>query len=353
MEKEEIQRIITLSNACAPSGHEQESALAAIEELESVCSVHQDSIGNVWIDDSSEENSILLDAHLDEVGFIIQAIRDDGMLTFLPLGGFEAKNILSCPVTILTRDGRKISAIVSTRPPHFAPAAAQEISHDSLVMDPGTTCREETIALGIAPGDFVVPEVKCTYDKERDIFTGKAFDCRIGMAALMETIRRCKKLETPLPVKAILTAQEEVGERGMQCAIASIHAKAAIVFEGCPADDTFTPAWASQTGLKKGPMLRHFDRSMITHPGFMDFAMKTAARAGIPLQLAVRKGGGTNGGILHTHDIPAIVIGIPVRYAHSSVGYCSGRDYENAVSLAVEIIRHLDQAVLDGLHHPF
>lgn len=89
-------------------------------------------------------------------------------------------------------------------------------------------------------------------------------------------------------------------------------------------------------------MIRFFDRSMITNPEYMHLAMESAKENNIPLQTAVRKGGGTNGGILHLHDIPTIVIGIPVRYAHASIGYCSKVDFENAVALAIAVIKKLE-----------
>ena len=90
-------------------------------------------------------------------------------------------------------------------------------------------------------------------------------------------------------------------------------------------------------------MLRHFDRSMITSPRFQRYALDTAATHGIPVQESVRKGGGTNGGITHVmkEGIPTIIIGVPVRYAHSSYGYCAYEDYEHAVQLAVKLITQL------------
>ncbi|NLY36921.1 MAG: M42 family peptidase, partial [Tissierellia bacterium] len=97
----------------------------------------------------------------------------------------------------------------------------------------------------------------------------------------------------------------------------------------------------------RGPMLRHVDRGMLTHPGFQRFALEQARKAGIPYQEAVRSGGSTNGSPIHlSHKgVPTIVIGIPVRYIHSHYGYASLKDYQAAVDLAVEILRSLKDEV--------
>ena len=119
----------------------------------------------------------------------------------------------------------------------------------------------------------VVPDVTCTYDETHDLFIGKAFDCRIGCAALIETLNQLSTEMLDVDVEATLTVQEEVGERGSMAAVDNIDADVCIVFEGCPADDTFSPDYLIQAALRKGPMLRHFDCSMITNPRFQRFAL--------------------------------------------------------------------------------
>ena len=128
-------------------------------------------------------------------------------------------------------------------------------------------------------------------------------------------------------------------------------ADVAIVFEGCPADDTFTPDYKIQSALKKGPMLRDFDVSMITHPGFQKFTLNLAKKHNIKVQRSVRKGGGTNGSAYHLADkgIPTIVVGIPVRYAHTHYGYVAYEDFESAKELVLTILKELDQTIFDQL----
>ena len=343
--KHQIQRIIHLSDAFGPSGCEQEVQKIAIEECKDLCTPYTDTMKNTFIPMNAGKNkTILLDAHADEVGFIVQAIKPNGTIRFLPLGGWDVKNIISCPVVIRTKKGM-VKGIVASRPVHFLDESQKNkpLDFSDLVIDVASCSKEETESLGVQIGNFIVPDVHCTYDEERQFFTGKAFDCRIGCAALIETLHRLLPENLNHNVLGLLSAQEEIGDRGIACAVEKIQPFAAICFEGCPSDDTFEEEYMIQSGFKRGPMLRYFDRSMITHPEWMEYALNIAKEEGIPCQVSVRKGGGTNGGVLHVHDIPTIVIGIPVRFAHASVGYCSYEDYEHAVAFATKIVQHISE----------
>jgi len=122
----------------------------------------------------------------------------------------------------------------------------------------------------------------------------------------------------------------------------------AIVFEGCPADDTCVPAYEVQTAIKRGPMLRHIDARMITNPRYQRYALDLCKELDIPVQESVRKSGSTNGAAIHLSNkgVPTIVIGIPVRYAHTHYGISSYEDYVNGVKLACEILNRLDENIV-------
>ncbi|MEG2544906.1 MAG: M42 family peptidase [Longicatena sp.] len=342
----EVENIKALSNAFGPSGFEDDVITYARKEIEKDCHVEEDSMRNLYMRTNENKECgvrILLDAHSDEVGFIVQAIKPNGTLQILPLGGWDPKNIVANKVSIKNHEGKLISGVVCSKPVHFMDAEekGKEINFDQILVDVGATSdREVKESYHIEIGCPLAPAVDCEYDEEHEIFIGKAMDCRIGCAALLQTIKKISHKSNT--VIATLSSQEEVGERGMKCAIHKIQADIAICFEGCPADDTFNEEYKIQSGLKRGPMLRHFDCSMITNPRFQRFALNLCQKYEIPVQESVRKGGGTNGGITHTYNIPTIVIGIPVRYAHSSYGITSMIDYQNACKLAVKIIEEID-----------
>lgn len=341
----EIDRIKALSNAFGASGFEDDVIAIAIEELSDICVLQEDRMRNLHIryKDKHKGVRIHLDAHSDEVGFIVQAIGPNGLLHFLPLGGWDIKNIIANKVWVRNLDGELVEGVVCSKPVHFMNDQEKDISisFDDLRIDVGAVSAEEVIqSYHIGIGAPVVPAVQCTYDERHQNFIGKAMDCRIGCAALLQTLKEINTTTLTNTVTGTFTSQEEVGERGMMCAIHQIEADVVVCFEGCPADDTFSAPYMIQSGLKKGPMLRHFDRSMITHPRFQRYALELAKKYHVPVQESVRKGGGTNGGITHTasYGIPTIIIGIPVRYAHASYGIVAYEDYRNAIELAKHII---------------
>lgn len=351
----QINRIKKFSDAFGPSGFEDDVVALAQEEAAPFCVFREDHMRNLYMtrkEDTGKGVNIMLDAHSDEVGFIIQAVKPNGLLRFLPLGGWDVKNIIANKVWIKNRDGKLIPGIVCSKPVHFMNASEQgkALGFEDVLIDVGAQSAQEVQDLyHIGIGAPVVPAVACTYDEEHQIFMGKAFDNRIGCAAVVETMARLNEQSLSNTVTATLSSQEEVGERGMTCVMNNVKPDVVICFEGCPADDSFEEDYMIQSALKKGPMLRHFDRSMITSPRFQRFALDLAQECGIPVQESVRKGGGTNGGITHTaqYGIPTIVIGVPVRYAHSSYGILAYQDYDHAVKLAVEIIHKLNRETVE------
>ena len=341
------------SNANGVSGFEDEVVVLAKEYCPKQFYIEEDHLRNVYFMEEKEKGLdapvFLVDAHSDEVGFIVQAIKPNGTMTFLPLGGWAPDTIPASKVRVKTTKGTYVSGIIAAKPPHFMKDREhpESLSMQDMVIDVGATSKEEVIeSFHIGIGAPVVPDVVCSYDEEKDLFLGKAFDCRIGCAAAMETLSRVST--DRMTIVGTLSAQEEVGERGMKSAMRKIYPDIAICFEGCPADDTFQEDWLIQTALRKGPMLRHYDSSMITNPRYQRYALDLAKQLGIPCQESVRSGGGTNGAMIHVTEegTPTIVIGIPVRYIHSHHGFTTLQDFEDSVKLACEIITRMNESIL-------
>lgn len=348
-----IERIKTLSDMFGPSGFEDRVA-AFVTELLKDYAPETDAMRNVRVEKekNSEKPRVMLDAHMDEVGAIVQAVMPSGAMRFLPVGGWSMSSFPSSSFSICTKNGDLVKAVVAAKPPHFMnesernrlPAIAD------MILDCGTTSKEETEALGIGIGSPAVPDVACQYDEARGLFYGKAFDDRIGVAAMIEILQELKDEDLPCNILGSFSTQEEVGERGVRINSRNLRPDVAICFEGCPADDTFQQGCMIQTALKKGPMLRHIDRSMITNWRFQKFALETAHANNIPVQEAVRSGGGTNGASINMQEgVPAIVIGVPVRYIHSHHCWCSLEDYQNAVKLGLALCRSLTPEIIAGL----
>lgn len=348
---DEVKRILALSDAFGPSGLEDEVSALVRKELEGTLDLTEDRMRNVRgvLNPEAKGPRIMLDAHLDEVGAVVQAVKPNGTMRFLTLGGWTASHLPSSLFHIRNRDGKLVKANVAAKPVHFASAAERNapLSVDDMVLDCGSTSAEETVnGFGIGIGSFAAPAVTASYDEEKRLFFGKAFDCRIGVAAQIETLKQLKGEDLPCTVTASFAVQEEVGERGVYANYKALQPDLMICFEGCPADDTFQEPYMVQAAMYKGPMLRHFDRSMITSPRFQKFALDYAHAHGIPVQESVRSGGGTNAGMIHTEGVPAIVIGVPVRYIHSHHCWCTADDYLAAVELACGLCRSLNEEAL-------
>ncbi|MBR2825359.1 MAG: M20/M25/M40 family metallo-hydrolase [Solobacterium sp.] len=349
----EIERIKALSDAFGPSGFEDDVAKLVKQELKEFEHVKEDKMRNVTcvVNPKGKGPRVMLDAHLDEVGLIVQAIKPNGTMNFLTLGRIMPANLPSSSFKIRNKKGKDVEAVIAAKPPHFSSAKEKDAlpQIENMVLDCGSVSQEMTekdFHIGIASP--AVPNVTCTYDEEKRLFFGKAFDCRIGVAAEIETLKRLKNKKLPCVLQASFASQEEVGDRGVYCNYKELQPDVMICFEGCPADDTFQEAHMVQAAMYKGPMLRHFDVSMITHPRFQKFALDVARKKKIPVQESVRSGGGTNAGRIHLEGVPCIVIGIPVRYIHSSNCYCTLDDYDAAVNLAVELVQALDAKTVDG-----
>lgn len=358
-DKEAIKYIQELSDANGVSGFEDEVVELVRERTQTLGKQQTDAIKNLYIyrnENTHNKPLIQLDAHSDEVGFMIQAIREDGMLRFVTLGGWIPNNITAQKVRVRNSEGNYVSGIVSSKPPHFMSKQerTQAVEIEGLFIDVGASSKKEIEDVyKIRVGAPVVPAVESEFDTANGLFLGKAFDCRVGCACMVDVLDELAGDELTCDVVATLTSQEEVGERGAIVASQKVKADLAIVFEGCPADDTAVENYMVQSALGKGPMLRHFDISMITNPEFQQYAEKIAEEVGISLQLSVRGGGGTNGAAINqVQGAPAIVIGIPVRYAHTHHCFIQWEDYAAAKKLALAIIRSLDKQTLRYLMNP-
>lgn len=357
MDKQTSLRMIArISDASGVSGFEDDAVAAILPYAKSLGVTSVDAMRNLYLrraENNRDRPVVQLDAHTDEVGFLVQCIHPNGTLGILPMGGWVSSNIPAHRVRVRTRSGAYIPGLTASKPPHFMTEQERRapLEMDSITVDVGATSREEAVkAFGIRIGEPVVPEASFSYQEDHDLMVGKAFDCRLGCAAILDTLGGLKGEELNVDVAAAFSVQEEVGARGAAVTAQVIHPDIAIVFEGCPADDTCLEPWRVQTALKRGPMLRHIDARMITNPRFQRFALDLAEDLSIPVQEAVRAGGSTNGAPIHLTGagVPVIVIGIPVRYAHTHYGISSWYDYENAVRLAQTILRRITPDLISG-----
>lgn len=349
-----LQMIADISNANGVSGFEDLVVDIIRRYGQGLGTIKEDNLRNLYIyrkENKGNRITVQLDAHSDEVGFMVQAIRPNGTLQIIPIGGWVNSNIPAHRVWVRNAEGKYILGITASKPPHFMTEAERKASLDinDITVDIGAVSKEEAVnKFKIRIGEPVSPDVTFEYLEEHDLMIGKSFDCRLGCASIISTLKELEGQELHVDVVGAAAAQEEVGVRGATLTANAIKPDIAIVFEGCPADDTCVPEYEVQTAIKHGPMLRHIDSKMITNPRYQRYALDLCKELNIPVQESVRKSGSTNGAVIHLSNkgVPTIVIGIPVRYAHTHYGISSYEDYKNGIKLACEILKRLDENVV-------
>jgi len=338
-----------LSLAFGAPGFEDDVLAVAKKYVPQGYSHRRDSVLNFYVekDNNPALPTILVDAHSDEIGLMVHAITNTGTIVFTTLGGWVPASLYAQKMVVKNLDGEFISGVIVATMPHFGGGASTNPSIENMTLDIGASSKEEVMdKFKIKPGCPVVPA--SDFEQNGDIMISKAFDDRLGCAAVLEVLENVKDLNLGVNVVGTLTSQEEVGLRGAKVAINQVKPQVAICFEGAPADDTLVAPHMVQTSLGQGPMLRHIDGGMITNPRFLRFALDIAKEKGIPVQESVRTKGSTNGACFHLSQdgIPTIVIACPVRYAHSHNSMASLNDYKNAVKLAIEVVKALNFEII-------
>ena len=348
-----VKLIKALSDAPGPSGFEDEVLDVVRAALDGICTFEEDKIRNLYIyrrNHSGNKPVLMLDAHGDEVGFMIHSIKPNGTLRFVGLGRMDPKGLSSSELLVRNVDGDYVRGIIGLRPPHFSNGnAGDSLDLKNFSIDIGARSAEEAVEIfHMGIGEPAVPATVCHFEEKHGLFYGKAFDCRIGVAAMIETLRRLDGEDLPFDVVGVVSSQEEVGDRGIKVAVNKVKPDIAICFEGCPADDTFTEPYAIQTALKRGPMFRYMDTSVICSPRFQRWVLKTAKDQSIPVQASVREGGGNNGAVINLAQggIPVVVAGVPVRYIHATSGITAYEDFENTAKLVTILAKELTPEIL-------
>ena len=345
-----------LTQADAVPGHEDEVRAVFRSRLSRAGEIGHDRLGSVFCTKSGDRDGprILLDSHMDEVGFVVQSVTAAGLVRFLPLGGWWPHAVLAQRVRILTPVG-KVPGVIGSRPPHVLKTAERErvLGFTELFIDVGADSAEAAAALGIAPGCPVVPWSPFVPLANGRRYTSKAFDNRVGVALVIEALERLER--HPNTVIGAGSVQEEVGMRGARTLAETVHPDLAIVLEGPYADDA--PPGSDhgvQCRLGGGVHVRLYDTTMIPSPRLCELVIDAARSHGIPHQLAVWAAGGTNAAAIHVagRGVPTIVLGVPVRYIHSHVSVLDMDDYAAALDLLLALVPRLDHAAVERVTRP-
>jgi len=322
--------------------------------MEPLGEVSQDKLGSLVCHQPHEGPRVMLVGHMDEIGFIITHISDDGFIKFLQLGGWWDQVLLGQRVLIKTHQG-DVLGVIGAKPPHLLPADERNklVVKKDMYIDIGATSKDEVEAAGVRLGDPAVPDSSFSILANPKTYLSKAFDNRIGCALVIDALRHFQaEGGNPNDLFGVQTVMEEIGLRGATTSVRAVDPDVAIILESDIAGDVpgIKPE-ESSVKLGGGPTVMIYDVRMIPNLKLRNLVIDTAAELDIPLQFSAMPGGATDGGIIHLHGtgVPTVVIGVPARHIHSHGAIIHRDDYDNAVQLLVAVVAKLDEATVAGL----
>ncbi|OCA92214.1 M42 family metallopeptidase [Pseudobacillus wudalianchiensis] len=353
MNKETLELFKTLTELPGAPGNEHDVRRFMRTQLEMYADdLVQDGLGSIFGVRKGEDHDpvVMVAGHMDEVGFMVTQITDNGMIRFQPLGGWWGQVLLAQRVQIMTNNGPVIGVIGSI-PPHLLSEEQRKkpMEIKNMLIDIGADDKEDTKKIGIKPGQSILPVSPFTPMANEKKILAKAWDNRYGCGLAIELLKELKGEKLPNTLYSGATVQEEVGLRGAQTAAEMIKPDIFYALDASPANDASGDK--KEFGqLGKGALLRIFDRTMVTHRGMREFILDTAESHNIPYQYFVSQGG-TDAGRVHTSNqgVPSAVIGICSRYIHTHASVIHVDDYAAAKELLVRLVKTSDKATVASL----
>ena len=299
------------------------------------CEYYVDKLGNVIAHNKGRKNkTIMVAAHMDEVGLIVSHIDSDGFIKFQAVGGIDQRVLNSKAVLV---GENKIPGVIGSKAVHLMSdeERGKSVPIDKLYIDIGSESKTETEKL-VGIGDYVT--FKSDYVEFGDnLIKAKALDDRAGCSIILELL----SMKLDADFYGVFTVMEEVGLRGAETAAYQLEPDLGIILEGtiC-ADMPEIKDYNKITSIGKGAALSLMDGSTVYDIDVVRSVAKIADNNNIMYQFRSSSSGGNDAGVIHKtkNGAKVVAISVPCRYIHSSVNVASKTDYENVLKLAKEVI---------------
>ena len=335
-----------LKELCAlpgPSGCEDAVREAIRREAEPYADeIREDSIGNLMIFRRGIRRcsqTVMLAAHMDEVGILCKGHTEDGCVKFGFVGGVDPRVVIGRRVWFFAQ---KVRGVVGIKAVHLTTRRERKTMPKTkdLYIDIG--CSDKKSAQKAVPlGSYGVFDSACEEFGD-GMLKAKAIDDRIGCAAMLTILKERPAVDTWFA----FTAQEEVGLHGARCAAYSINPDVCLVLEGTTAADLAEVEGHRQVcGLRKGPVISFMDRTTIYHEDVCTMLRRCADEAEIPWQTKHRVAGGTDAGRIHLtrSGIRTGVVAAPVRYIHSPVSVAAIEDLNGVLEVSRRFLKEMGE----------
>lgn len=329
--------------AGAPGFEKRIRDLVASEIKNYADSVEVDNMGNlIAFRKGKTDKKVMCAAHMDEIGFIVSHIDDNGFVRFLPLGGFDPKTLSSQRVIIHGRED--IVGVMGTKPIHLMSPEernkAVQIKDFFIDLGMGKEDVEEIVSVGDA----------ITRDRELiemgNCFNGKSLDNRISVFVLLEAMKQLHGKELPCDTYAVFSVQEEVGLRGAQVASLNIQPDFGIAIDTTIAFDVpGSQPHEAVSHLGDGVAIKIMDSSIICDTRMRRYMEEVAKRNEIKYQFEMLPAGGTDSGMIQRMVKGGAITGaisLPTRHIHQVIETVHKDDVKNAIDLTVSVLSEFD-----------
>ena len=343
-------KLRTLCSLHGVAGYEDDVTAYVLKELDQlVDEATVDPLGNILAKKRGNgKKSLMIAAHLDEIGLMVRHIDERGFLYAVNVGGIRPQNLFARTCLVKTEKGLVKGLINSVNPGR--PKAMTTIPEvGEFFIDLGVTSREEAEKLGVEIGNTVA--IQYDFDILGNKVVGKALDNRLLVFILLEVLHLLREtgIET-LDLYPVFTVQEEVGCRGARAAAYTLNPDMAVALDITVANDTpQIPSHERITQLDKGPAIKLIDKipsgiGMIASSKMVGLMKRTASKYNIQHQLEVFMAGSTDAGTIHLErgGIPSGGILVPTRYVHAHE-MASIDDIVETISLLYHFIAEVTQ----------
>ena len=323
-----------LCSVNSASGDEAKMREFITGEIKDFCTYEIDALGSVIAFKKGKKTpnkKVMFAAHMDEVGFIVTHITDDGYLKFAPVGGIDARVVVDRVVTVSTEKGN-LKGVIGAKAPHLLNDDEKKTApkFSNLYIDIGAKDKSDAENY-VATGDYVY------FDSEYEEFgngfiKAKALDDRIGCMLLIELIKSDLEYDTYF----CFNVQEEVGLRGSTCTAFGVGADVAVILEATTAADLDGVRGGERCCvLGDGPVVSYMDGRTVYDKGLFNLAFDVAKEKGIKIQTKTTIAGGNDAGAIQTAGKGAKVmaVSLPARYIHASASVVKKADIEETKKL--------------------
>ena len=336
-----------LTDTPGPPGFEEPIRKVMVDQMKPFAtSITYDGLGSIIATQGTSGPRVMVDAHMDELGGVVRRVTPRGLLTMQMLGGWLDQALVDQRWIIVGSKG-PVRAVTGIRDVHVVPAEERTrvYSRDSLFLDVGAKDDAEVAAMGIGPGDPVVPDAPFTVMNGTNNYLAKGWDDRVGCGVVVEAMRRLSTLPHANQILWTITTQEEIGLRGAHTAADVVKPELAIAIEGGITGDVFPGRpEETQSRLGAGPGIFLYDSSALPNRKLTQLIKQTAAEKKLPLQQDLVQGYGDDSAELQKSNggVPTVNLVVPIRYTHSHNGIMNRRDFDQMVDLLVAVLQKLD-----------